>query len=87
MATKRIYYTEDETKSSGCELQIYPNEQDELYINLESDEEHLGSKWIALPEKDAIEIITRLAYYYDLIDDSPELEGKYMWTGDLPIGK
>jgi len=79
MPSKRIYYPYGGDQSP--QLEIFRNTSKNLFICLSPYESHSSDVFIELPISDAIEIITDLAFSFDLIDDDPKLKGKMIWRG------
>jgi hypothetical protein len=81
MANKKIYFNEN--ADNQTEFEAYRNKDGDLFINVSPfPGTHSSDVWLVLPKKDAIELISELAFDFDLIDDDIELEGKMMWQGN-----
>jgi hypothetical protein len=80
MSTRKIYFTEEEHES---ELEAFRNIDDNLFVCLSSKGyPDLNNRYIALHKKDAIALISELAFDFGLVDDNPEHEGKMIWQGN-----
>lgn len=78
MPYRKLYF--ENMEKQDVFLEIFRNNEGNLFISV--GEDNMNSPFICLSPKDAIQIISELAFAFDLIDDNIELEGKMMWKGD-----
>jgi hypothetical protein len=81
MASKKIYF--NESSENPVELEAHQNSKGELFINVSPfPDTHSSDVWLTLSKEDAIDLISDLAYDFDLIDETEYLEGRIYWKGN-----
>jgi len=81
MAKIISWETDLRASNDEIQLQIHKNSEGNLFVCLIPFPTHSSDEFIELSTEDAIDIISALAYQFNLIDDSLELQGKMMWNG------
>lgn len=79
MALSKTYYNDKDENSPH--LTIHRNDKGDLFICLSPFPSHSEDVFLVLPPEDAKEIISELAFEFDLINDDPILDGKMIWEG------
>ena len=81
--TKKISYLTDlRASTEDMQLEIHENSEGNLFVCLIPFATHSSDEFIELSKEDAIDIISTLAFQFDLVDDSEESEGRLYWNGN-----
>jgi hypothetical protein len=80
MGKRTVYF--DERSNEETTLEAYCNTNGDLYVCMSPFESHSGDIPIIIPHKDAITLISKLAYEFGLVNDDSMDSGHYFWEGE-----